>query len=85
MGIQFPPIAFLYLLYFYICIYIFILCIGKTNIKLKLKLIQKDREFTATVSQYLIIYLLFNLVFSPPCKYFALLFHSFITVISIPS
>ena len=31
MGIQFPPIAFLYLLYFYICIYIFILYIGKKN------------------------------------------------------
>ena len=31
-----------------------------------------------------IIYLLFNLVFSSPCKYFALLFHSFITVICVP-
>ena len=31
MGIQFPPIAFLYLLYFYICIYIFILYICKKN------------------------------------------------------
>ena len=37
MGIQFPPTAFLYLLYFYICIYIFILYIGKRIIKLKLK------------------------------------------------
>ena len=31
MGILFPPIAFLYLLHFYICIYIFILYIGKKN------------------------------------------------------
>ena len=39
MGIQFPPIAFLYLLYFYICIYIFICTLVKRIIKLKLKLI----------------------------------------------
>ena len=50
MGIQFPPIAFLYLLYFYICIYIFILYIGKKNkiIKLKLKLL---RETNVGVAQ----------------------------------
>ena len=41
MGIQFPPIAFLYLLYYYICIYIFLFCtlVKRTIIfKLKLKL-----------------------------------------------
>ena len=38
MGIQFPPIAFLYLLYFYMCIYILFCTLVKRIIKLKLKL-----------------------------------------------
>ena len=38
MGIQFPPIAFLYLLYF--CIYIFFCTLVRSFIKLKHKLKQ---------------------------------------------
>ena len=48
MGIQFPPIAFLYLLYFYI--YIFLFCtLVKRIIKLKRKLKrQRDQETTGS-------------------------------------
>ena len=49
MGIQFPPIVFRYLLYFYV--YIFLFCtLVKRILKLKLKLKLNRRSFQVVCS-----------------------------------
>ena len=47
MGIQFPPIAFLYLLYFYICIYILFCTLVKRILNLNLNLSRENHLSTS--------------------------------------